>query len=108
MTASWHQNVAEAIEVAYGREMTVEDERFVRVVMDGFRYNAERRAILSFVGASDTLARYNQDAEWHAAVVVVVRTVMAGVFGEMPLDKAEKMKRERALEQMLEVLKELR
>jgi len=106
--ATWQQNVAEAIEVAYGREMTPEDERFVRVVMDGFKYRAEDRALLAFIASSDTKGRYAHDAEFHAAVQLLVRVFVSGVFGELPLTEREMEERRKAMDKMVSILMDLR
>lgn len=95
----WHQ-----LEGRLGRLPTREDEKLVKGVIDGIKLSAEQRAIHAFVAASDTRLKYLEDADFHMAVTVVARTMVAGVFGDMPLTPEEKRLREMSMEELMRKL----
>ena len=106
MSMMW-SNIASAVSRRY-EELTPEQERLARAVIEGARHHAERRAILAFVQASGTYARYQTDAHYHQAVEVVGRVMVAGVFEEMPLTDEEKERRTLAMQTIMGAIEEVK
>jgi hypothetical protein len=86
------------------RHPTREDEVLVQGVIDGIKLSAEQRAVHSFVTASGTRQKYLEDPDFHMAVIVVARTMVAGVFGDTPLSPEEQHERNRAMEELMRKL----
>jgi hypothetical protein len=82
------------------------DDRRVMRWVDEFRELAETRArdALWSCWNPATRVRYHQDPEFHAMTEVLVATIVAGVFGEMPLTDDERALREKMIAAQFEPL----
>jgi hypothetical protein len=92
------------VERRLGRPPSVTDEQIVKAVIEGIKLDADKRAIHTLVTASGTGMRYMEDATFHAAVTIIARTVVAGVFGDIPLTPEERRLREASIEELMRKL----
>lgn len=87
--------------------VNLQDERVAEATVQALRHNAERRGRNALVVNSGTEAQYHTDVKYHYVVDVLVKTIVAGVFGENPLTADEKAVREQSLKTVINALDKL-